>query len=139
MELYTTTIRLHKAVKQTGLITLNTTRKTGDVTFAPSWPLLTRYLSGAITEDEYLTDYLTEMRLSYHGDTARWVEIATVKDPIAIYCYCGHGKFCHRRILVSMFAKVCERHSIDFNYCGEIIDVKDQQLITQPIDPIQLP
>ena len=139
MDLYTSNIRLHKPIKKLGLVPINTTRKSGDPAFAPTWELLTLYLSGAVKEEEYTARFTEQMRESFQINKKRWVELCASKRPIAIYCYCKHGCFCHRRILVTMLSKVCDWLFMEFKYHGEIIGVENEELVLQAVEPIGIP
>lgn len=102
-----------------GVPLIDTTVKSGESTFAPTWDIVTRVKSGEITPDQYTEIYLSQMRHSYKRNTARWVEVARM-DRVAVACYCTSGKFCHRLILIDLFKKVCEWHQIPFVYIGEL-------------------
>ena len=59
------------------------------------------------------------MRDSYVNNKSRWLEVANIEG-ILFMCYCRPYEFCHRRILVDMFEKVCKSNGIEFSYLGEI-------------------
>lgn len=99
---------------------LDTTVKSGDKRFAPTWDLLGRYRGGEIDEEGYEKEFLQLMRTSFKEHKEFWRETLS-QEVLTIGCYCRAGKFCHRHILVEVFKRACEYFEIDFEYHGEII------------------
>lgn len=98
---------------------LDTTVKSGDKLFAPTWELLNRYRNDIITSDEYEVEFITLMRKSFKDNREHWLTILS-SDVLTIGCYCKAHGFCHRYILVKLFKSVCEIHNIPFEYMGEL-------------------
>jgi uncharacterized protein YeaO (DUF488 family) len=98
------------------------TVKSGDKIFAPSWDILMKYKSNDnILEREsvYIEAFTKHMRESYKNNKQYWIDFLS-QEEVAIACYCKAGSFCHRKLLVNMFEKVCRIHNIDFEYIGEL-------------------
>lgn len=119
MELYTVQLAKWRSAKKLDISVIDITVKSGDKAFSPTWNLLARFKAGAITEQQYRTEFIELMRLSYSKNENKWLDLANGKT-IAIACYCPAGSFCHRHILVELFSMVCEKHAITFKYSGEI-------------------
>lgn len=119
MELYTTQLSKWRQVKQKNIPLLDTTVKSGDRVFAPSWNLVARIKAGAIDSEQYTHLYKEMMRESYRSNKNRWLEVAHM-DRVAIACYCPSGQFCHRLVLVDLFKALCAFHQLPFTYCGEL-------------------
>jgi len=98
---------------------LDTTVKSGDKVFAPSWQIVMDVKAKIITPDEYTVHYTAMMRESYTHNKERWLEVCNMKQ-VAIACYCEEGHFCHRHVLAYMFQRVCHQHGISFKLRGEL-------------------
>jgi hypothetical protein len=78
--------------------------------FAPSWPLLNRFLavrkSGRETEEtwtEYTEAYMAEMRNAYRRDKSAFHTLAS--SNATLVCYCT-GTHCHRFLLAGILVKL---------------------------------
>ncbi|AFI55368.1 hypothetical protein TSMG0085 [Halocynthia phage JM-2012] len=98
---------------------LDTTVKSGDKLFAPTWNLLGLYRTGQINDEEYKTQFIELMRTSFTNNKDHWLKILN-QEVLTIGCYCTPGKFCHRLILVELFKSVCLKYNINFEYLGEL-------------------
>lgn len=98
---------------------LDTTVKSGDKIFAPTWNLLGRYKTGQISSDEYKEEFIKLMRQSFINNKEYWLRVLS-QETLTIACYCPAGRFCHRLILVELFRAVCEKYNIPFEYKGEL-------------------
>lgn len=94
--------------------------KGGNKEFAPTWDLLSRSKSGVSDSEQYTREFIPLMRISYKENQDSWKSLIN-KDKVAIACYCRNGNFCHRYLLVSILKSICDKHGIEFEYCGEII------------------
>lgn len=119
MELFTIQIAKWRIAKRLNITHLDTTVKSGDKVFAPAWNMVIGHKARSITDEQYTSEYISMMRLSYQNNTSRWLEVATM-DRVALACYCPANCFCHRLLLVDLFEKVCQKHAIPFKYSGEI-------------------
>ena len=133
--LYTAQIAQRFRVAKLGIPVLDTTVKSGDPTFAPSWDIVMRHKAGTLTDQGYMDVYKLMMRGSYYDNTQRWQEVIHMPS-VAIMCYCPACTqekyvFCHRLVLVSMFEKICQLHGRAFHYAGEVTSGG----IVQPILP----
>lgn len=121
MELYTTRVNRRIMCQTKGITFLDTTIKTGDKRFAPTWDMVTAFKEGRLRPDDYRREYYDLMRKSYVAHKERWLEVVSHTSPVAIACFCQTGLFCHRHLLKTMFEKVCLAHAIPFVYKGELI------------------
>jgi uncharacterized protein YeaO (DUF488 family) len=101
---------------------VNTTRKSGNTAFAPSWklvgPLVEIKKAGRpVTDDEwktYAAGYLAEMTESYRRNRATWDSLLA-RERVVLTCYCPDPNRCHRRILAKILAHL---GAVD---CGELV------------------
>lgn len=133
--LFTAQMAQRFRVAKMGIPVLDTTVKSGDVTFAPSWDIVMRHKGGTLSDRGYTDVYKGMMQGTYHHNTARWLEVIS-QPSVCIVCYCTACTqekyvFCHRLLLVSMFEKICQRNGRAFQYIGEVTSGG----IIQPILP----
>lgn len=110
-----------RKLKAANIKLLDTTVKSGDPIFAPSWDIVLAVKRGEITEEQYTERYIELMRKSYFANREKWHSVMKDEEEVAIACYCTPGKFCHRHLLIDIFKKLCEKHNIPFEYRGEFI------------------
>lgn len=101
-----------------GIEVLDTTVKSGDKTFAPTWDMVNAVKSSEITEEQYTELYTELMRKGYKDNKERWLEVLK-KDRVAFACYCPKDTFCHRHLLVDILGKCAAHHNIEFERGGE--------------------
>lgn len=123
MRLRTAQMSLWRQAKASGIFFLDTTVKTGDSVFAPTWELVRAIKSGMIDEREYTDQYLALMRGSYTEHKNRWIGICNMSEVI-LACYCSAGSFCHRHILARCLEGVCRSNHISFELAGEYQPVR---------------
>ncbi len=119
MEVYTIQLAQWRKCKTLGIPLLDTTAKSGDPVFAPGRGIVNGIKYGGLTEEEYTSEYLKQMRLSYVENPSRWNEVMEM-DTVAFACYCGPEKFCHRHLLVDIYRKLCRHRGVPFVLKGEI-------------------
>ena len=119
MKLYTTPVYNWRKVKAQGIEFLDSTVKTGNKIFAPTWPLLAKYKAKMIDEDEYTECYYQLMRESYINNRMEWDKLFEF-DSLAIGCYCAAGKFCHRLLLKDILISIAESRGMVIEYLGEL-------------------
>ena len=124
MELFTAQMARFRLAKERGIPYLDTTVKSGDVAFAPSWDIVMRHKAGTLTDAGYTEVYKGLMNNSYRNYRARWDEVVRMPQ-LCVLCYCPactekRKVFCHRLLLVDMFSRICARQDIPFNYMGEL-------------------
>lgn len=137
MDTWTIQMGQYRLAKQLGIPLLDTTVKSGDKVFAPSWEIVLGVKSGDISPEEYTEQYTHLMQTSFMANQSHWLHICNMPE-VAIACYCKSGVFCHRHLLVKMFEKICTRYTIPFNYRGEINKLTSTGESTCPI-PSKLP
>lgn len=118
MELYTVSLYAKVEAEALGIPVLDTTIKSGDQVFAPSWGIVMKYKDD-LNEATYTKVYNEMMVASRLKHLDHWLKVLKM-DSVAIACYCYRGKFCHRVLLVSMFEELAKEHEIPFEYKGEI-------------------
>lgn len=101
---------------------LDTTVKTSDKIFAPTWDMVMRHKNGSISDEEYTKKYYNLMRQSYIKHKNKWDELLS-KEKVTLVCFCKAGKFCHRLILKDMLVK------LGAEYRGEV-SPKDGSLVS---------
>lgn len=120
MELWTIQLANYRLAKQLDIPLIDTTVKSGESTFAPSWDIVTGVKSGKIIEEQYTQEYTQLMRSSFVRNPSRWIEVCLMPK-VAVSCYCSPGKFCHRHLLAEMFEKICTIRGIPFELKGELL------------------
>lgn len=98
VEIYTAQIRY------SGSDRLDTTVKSGDKTFAPTWDMVMGHKNGTISDEEYIKRYVVLMRESLKNNRSRWLEVMNM-ERVVLCCYCRKDKFCHRVLLAKMLEK----------------------------------
>ena len=59
---------------------LDTTVKSGDKTFAPTWKMVMSYKAGELDSDAYTQQYYEMMRKSYRERRSRWDEVLAMNE-----------------------------------------------------------
>lgn len=107
------TLTVHTArITYAGADRLDVTRKSGDSTFAPSWPLVGPMIRARKSDPhwlrlwpEYVTSYTAEMRVSYRENRAGW-DALLARDEVTLVCYCTDPMHCHRTVLAGILGKL---------------------------------
>lgn len=113
MEIYTST---HS---YSGPDRLDVTVQTGDLVFAPTWPIVRAFKGLKIGESTYTKRYSNLMWESWNKNNARWREVLG-QDRIVLTCYCPPGQFCHRLLLAHILVQRAKELNISAKYLGEI-------------------
>lgn len=121
MEAWTIQMAKWRLLKDTDIEFIDTTVKSGDKVFAPSWDIVSDVKSGKITEEQYSVVYRDMIRQSYRQNQSEWIKLIH-KPKVAIACYCPAGCFCHRHILIEALTIICKNNGVPFIYKGEIVD-----------------
>lgn len=119
LDIYTGQIAKSKAYRSSGLRVIDTTVKSGDKVFAPTWQIVLDVKKGAITPEEYTVVYHRMMQESYANNNQHWRNLLLSKEPVVICCYCAAGKFCHRHLLIEYLLKAAINFNIGVNFKGE--------------------
>jgi uncharacterized protein YeaO (DUF488 family) len=84
---------------------------TGDQRFAGKY--------AALSEAEYTEQYLELLRQRFSTNREAFRQLVQ-RESITLQCYCGKGKFCHRRILAEyVLPKLAAYYGIEYQYAGE--------------------
>jgi len=119
IKIWTIQIAQWRIADKLGIPLLDTTYKSGDPVFAPPKQLVLDIKADVITQETYTAAYLQHMRQSWMVNQERWLEVLSMTE-VAVACYCGPDKFCHRHLLVNMFQKACHNRGIEAQLMGEI-------------------
>jgi hypothetical protein len=119
IKIWTIQIAQWRIADKLGIPLLDTTYKSGDPVFAPPKQLVLDIKGGLISEEYYEAVYLQHMRNSWMANQERWDEVMMMPE-VALACYCGPDKFCHRHPLSQMLQKACRNRGIDEQLMGEI-------------------
>lgn len=125
MRLFTAQMARYRLAEQRNIPHIDTTVKSGDKVFAPSWDIVMRHKGGTLDDAGYSDVYKEMMRNSYRNNTARWTEVEQMEE-VCMMCYCPACTqekyvFCHRYLLVTMFKFLCDKHGTPFEYVGELV------------------
>lgn len=118
MKLYTAQLGRWREAKKRDIPFINTTVKSGDKTFAPTWDFLMKYKDDQ-DEEAYIEKFIPLMRKSYQDNRQVWDDLVDM-EVVCLACYCKAGKFCHRKLLVDILQKICLYRGIEFEYLGEL-------------------
>jgi uncharacterized protein YeaO (DUF488 family) len=73
----------------------------------------------SLSEAEYTEQYLALLRERFINNDEVFHELVQ-RESITLQCYCGRGKFCHRRILAEyVLPKLAAYYGIEYHYTGE--------------------
>jgi hypothetical protein len=95
--------------------------------WAPSIELLTNYKDGIITQDQYVSEFITNLLLTTDivEDVNEIFHLVKGKS-ISLCCYENSSDFCHRHIvayLINEYIKL-NRFSYPIYVCGELVKGK---------------
>lgn len=119
MNLFTVQMSRWRQLKAANIELIDTTVKTGERAFAPTWDMVMGHKTGELSNEQYTEAYLNMMRQSYNYNRDIWDRLLLSSGDVAIACYCSPGAFCHRHILKDILEKVCVSRNIPFLYYGE--------------------
>lgn len=119
MELMTIQMGRWRLVRDKKIVFVDTTVKSGNDLFAPTWSMVLGHKDGSLSDEEYIKQYHERMYASMKARPEDWMRYAKSDDIMALACYCKPGAFCHRHLLVKLFERICLKHSIPFFYYGE--------------------
>lgn len=120
MQLSTIQIAKHRLLTGRSIELIDTTVKSGNHIFAPTWEMVLGHKSKEISDERYTRMYRARMIQSMNQYRDQWIAFVNDDEPKAIACYCQAGKFCHRHLLIDIFREVCKRRGLPFHYHGEI-------------------
>lgn len=124
MDLFTIQVGRWRLARNRDIVFMDTTVKSGNSLFAPTWDMVLSHKAGTMSDEEYTKAYYDRLNASWKTKHAEWVAFLHSTDPTALGCYCrsdrAYGTFCHRYLLVDVLKKLCEREGIPFAYYGEL-------------------
>jgi hypothetical protein len=113
---------------------LDTTVKSGNRIFAPTWDMVIQHKNGVLTDAGYMEQFRKMMQASLKSNPTAWHDVA-IMPKVALACYCYAGCFCHRYLLVYYFQSYCLHHKIPFRYLGEIQRDGSTTMVDMPFVP----
>jgi len=120
IDIYTIQLAQWRKLKETNIVLIDATLKSGDTRLAPDPKLLFDYKSGSITDNEYSDRYLKIMRNRFRENKHLLLDLLAGRD-IAIACYCKANTFCHRLILKDILMKIAISENIELVDKGEFV------------------
>lgn len=127
MRVFTVQMANHRLVKEQNIKLIDTTVKSGDPAFAPTWDMVKlikdNTVDGKTTVDAmatYTCLYKDMMKVSQSNNPKLWMGLFHDGD-IAVACYCKAGQFCHRHLLVEMLTEYAMANSLSIEPSGEIM------------------
>lgn len=93
----------HRKLKEAGFLIVSIARYTPPGVlynlraFAPEKDLLLRRKQGLVSDEEYTKSYLEQLNSLDRKEVVDLLE--SIPGKVALCCYCGKDKFCHRHIL----------------------------------------
>lgn len=107
---------------------IDTTIKSGNKLFSPTWEMVNDVKSNKITPDEYTKLYYQMMRISYRQHQTEWDKLFThhKNTPRILACYCKPYTFCHRHLLKDILMKCYDR-----SYCMGEIGISNEGILKQ--------
>lgn len=134
-QIWTLQISRARKVADREIHLLDTTVKSGNRLFAPSWEMVMGHKEGTISDAEYTATYLARMAKSRLEHPAGW---ATLLDhtKVAVMCYCTPGKFCHRHLFVPIMKQYLEDQGHTVQLMGEL---NAPAHMTQPESIVSIP
>ena len=97
---------------------LDTTVKSGDRAFAPTWDMVMGLKRGRLSWQQYVEQYTALMRHSWKRHNKRWREVLSM-DEVVLCCYCRDVNACHRGLLAEMLVACGKSLGVDVAYRGE--------------------
>lgn len=121
MEVFTIQLAQRRVAYARNITVIDTTVKTGDPIFAPTWDIVMGHKRGEINDEEYRSQYMWLMSQSWQANPDKWQLMLHRTDPVALGCYCQPGVFCHRHLLNQLLNHLCRRQGIPYLYYGELL------------------
>lgn len=119
MIIHTIQMAQWRKAKELGIELIDTTIKSGESAFAPTWEMVRSWKAGRLGEAEYHKQYIALMRESFHTHRALWEDLLA-KERFALACYCKADSFCHRLILKEMLIWLVHQRHLPLIDGGEI-------------------
>jgi len=104
IEIWTTSLSRWREAERLQIPLLDITAKSGIKAFAPDYKLVMDYKANLITEAYYEQKYIERMRSSFSLYPDIWSTLKN-KPQVALACYCGAGKYCHRHVFKILMEK----------------------------------
>jgi hypothetical protein len=119
MEVWTIQIAQWRLAQQLDITLIDTTVKSGNPAFSPTWEMVSAYKNGCIGEEEYSIHYNILIREKWITHRNAFEEVLALPK-VALACYCKAGDFCHRHLLKRAFSKIASQRGIPFIDHGEL-------------------
>lgn len=121
MQLFSLQLSNWRVARDRKIEVIDTTVRSGDRLFSPSWDIVMGSKNGAISWAEYTAAYRQQMLNSWNVEREAWRAFVRRTEPMAIACYCKPGANCHRHLLIGIFREICQASQLPFEYYGELL------------------
>lgn len=118
LEIHTIQMAQWRKLLEHGIEIVDTTVRTGNKLFAPDWDLVQATKNGTLSDEDFTKMYTALMRDRYSCNPTMFDDLLT-KGKIALTCYCGSDKHCHRFLLKDILIKVAGSKGIVVTDKGE--------------------
>jgi uncharacterized protein YeaO (DUF488 family) len=118
-KLYTIQIAKQRLLEFSEIVFVDTTVKSGNKAFAPTWDIVLDYKQGRISWSEYTERYQKLMDQSKEQWPEEWSKLKAL-DKVALACYCPAGANCHRHLLMEIVFRDLHKEGVDAVYMGEL-------------------
>lgn len=118
-QIWTVQLARVRLIKDPDIYPLNTTAKSGEKCFAPTFQNVMNYKEGRLSKEQYTDAYLRKMRDSQVANPGVWKKLLD-HTKVAILCYCTPGQFCHRHLFVPIMQKYLEDRGHTVEVKGEL-------------------
>lgn len=119
MIIYTTHVSKWRQFQNTDITFVDTTVKTGNHVFAPTWDIVLKFKNNEISFEVYEKIYLEILKGSWVENRKVWDELLDTPK-VALGCYCKPGDQCHRLLLKDVLLRLHKRLGHDIIDGGEI-------------------
>lgn len=127
MRLMTIQIGKWRLARKHNVFFLDTTVKSGNSLFSPTWEMVMNHKNGAMGDEEYRKLYRDLLVRSWMTRREEWMRFLKDDTLTALACYCKPGHFCHRLLLKDFLEQLCKQLEIPFEYYGELTDAPPEE------------
>lgn len=120
MKVFTIQIARWRWARGHGATFVDTTVKSGEAAFAPTWEIVLGLKWQGMSPEVYTEKYHAILDESLVKYPEKWDELLAI-DVVALGCYCRNGFFCHRHLLKERVKELCRQRNIPFVDGGEIL------------------
>jgi len=119
MEIWTIQMAQWRLAKKLDITLIDTTIKSGNPIFAPTWEMVSSFKNGCLEEEAYTILYVSLIRERWMTHRSEFEEVLKMPK-VALACYCPAGNFCHRHLLKKAFLRLALQRGIPAIDQGEL-------------------